>query len=179
MNRKKRASTEAPIYPICDVDGCNQAGEYKAPRVRGGDGRSYYHFCLQHIREFNKNYNFFEGMSDDAVQAFMKDAVTGHRPTWMMGQNPHLLEAEMEAKLHTFLYDSPIPPVRSTVPEAVAQALSVLNLSHPVEIDLIKTTYKKLAKQYHPDMSKDDTSSAIFCNITASYNVLMEYYKAI
>ena len=35
--------------------------------------------------EYNAKYNYFNGMSDDAVAAFQKDAVVGHRPTWSMG----------------------------------------------------------------------------------------------
>ena len=36
-------------------------------------------------REYNQSYNFFQGMSDDDVLRYQKDALTGHRPTWKMG----------------------------------------------------------------------------------------------
>ena len=47
----------------------------------------YWHFCLNHVREYNQSYNFFSGMNADAVARYQKDALTGHRPTWKMGAN--------------------------------------------------------------------------------------------
>ena len=35
--------------------------------------------------QYNQSYNFFAGMSDDAVARYQKDALTGHLPTWKMG----------------------------------------------------------------------------------------------
>ena len=49
--------------------------------------REYWRFCLDHVREYNQSYNYFAGMSEDAVARYQKDAVTGHRPTWKMGLN--------------------------------------------------------------------------------------------
>ena len=42
-------------------------------------------FCIDHVRQYNANYNYFDGMSDAQVSAFQKDAATGHRPTWKTG----------------------------------------------------------------------------------------------
>ena len=42
---------------------------------------------INHVREYNQNYNFFQGMNADAVARYQKDALTGHRPTWKMGAN--------------------------------------------------------------------------------------------
>src|SRR5713101_6085452 len=49
--------------------------------------KEYWHFCLNHLREYNQSYNFFSGMNADAVARYQKDALTGHRPTWKMGAN--------------------------------------------------------------------------------------------
>ena len=61
-------------------------GVYRAPKGRGREGQ-YWRFCLAHVREYNASYNYFAGMSDDAVAAYQKDAVIGHRPTFPMGVN--------------------------------------------------------------------------------------------
>ena len=53
-------------------------------RLREGQ---YFCFCLDHVREYNATYNYFNGMSDEAVLRYQKDALTGHRPTWKMGAN--------------------------------------------------------------------------------------------
>ena len=65
-----------------------QAGRASTARPRGADSEGqYWRFCLEHVREYNASYNYFAGMSDDAVAAYQKDAVIGHRPTWAMGVN--------------------------------------------------------------------------------------------
>src|SRR6476646_905698 len=72
--------------PACEWPGCAHAATHRAPKGRTHE-REYWRFCLDHVREYNHSYNFFAGMSDDAVARYQKDAVTGHRPTWKMGCN--------------------------------------------------------------------------------------------
>src|SRR5215218_6982701 len=71
---------------MCEWAGCPNKGPHRAPKGRE-NSREYFHFCLNHVREYNQNYNFFQGMNADAVARYQKDALTGHRPTWKMGAN--------------------------------------------------------------------------------------------
>ncbi|HRD79083.1 MAG TPA: molecular chaperone DnaJ, partial [Hyphomicrobiaceae bacterium] len=73
----------------CQWAGCNEPASHRAPMGRGREGR-FYRFCLEHARQFNANYNYFQGMSDTEVEGYLKDSVTGHRPTWRMGNDPAL-----------------------------------------------------------------------------------------
>src|ERR1700719_3442047 len=73
-----------PGRPGCDWPGCGESSTHRAPKGRLREGE-YWRFCLQHVREYNQSYNFFAGMSDDAVAQYQKEAVTSHRPTWKMG----------------------------------------------------------------------------------------------
>ncbi|WP_073627085.1 J domain-containing protein [Pseudoxanthobacter soli] len=82
-NEKRR---ESERFPRCDWEGCDQPGTHRAPMGRDREGQ-YLHFCLDHVRLYNKSYNYFAGMSDEAVAAYQKDAATGHRPTWNVGVN--------------------------------------------------------------------------------------------
>ena len=76
--RYSAASAAGP----CAMPGCAGVGEYKAPRSRDNI-RDYQWLCLAHIREFNKQWEFFEAAwIPGEIEAFMQDAVTGHRPTW-------------------------------------------------------------------------------------------------
>ena len=59
-------------------------GKVSLRRLREGE---YWRFCLEHVRQYNHSYNYFAGMSDEAVARFQKDAITGHRPTWKLGQS--------------------------------------------------------------------------------------------
>src|ERR1700758_4015840 len=70
--------------PACEWPGCAHAATHRAPKGRTQE-REYWRFCLDHVREYNQSYNFFAGMSDDAVARYQRDAITGHRPTWKMG----------------------------------------------------------------------------------------------
>src|SRR5271170_8133344 len=59
--------------PCCDWPECANAATHRAPKGRN------------RVREYNQSYNFFAGMSDDAVARYQKDAMTGHLPTWRIG----------------------------------------------------------------------------------------------
>src|SRR6266850_2429466 len=73
-----------PTQPVCDWPGCAQAASHRAPKGRTQE-KEYWCFCLDHVREYNHSYNFFEGMDDEAVARFQKEAIIGHRPTWKLG----------------------------------------------------------------------------------------------
>src|SRR6266480_5559507 len=72
--------------PACEWPNCQEPATHRAPKGRLRE-REYWRFCLEHVREYNQSYNYFAGMSEDAVARYQKDAVTGHRPTWKMGLN--------------------------------------------------------------------------------------------
>src|SRR6266566_2133294 len=82
-DQNRRRSAE---LPGCQWPGCNAAATHRAPkgRLRAAE---YWQFCLEHVREYNNSYNFFAGMSEDAIAKYQKEAVTGHRPTWKIGVN--------------------------------------------------------------------------------------------
>ena len=65
---------------ICDWNNCNEIGEYKAP-VEKDNSRKFRMLCLEHVKEFNKNWNYFAGMNDDQVMDFLKSDMTWHKPT--------------------------------------------------------------------------------------------------
>ena len=82
--RQQAAAREASA--MCEWPDCKNKGPHRAPKGRAND-KEYWHFCLNHVREYNQSYNFFSGMNADAVARYQKDALTGHRPTWKMGAN--------------------------------------------------------------------------------------------
>jgi hypothetical protein len=84
---KTGPNKKEPAAPtMCEWPGCEKPSRHKAPKGRGAEGQ-FHNYCTQHVQEYNKTYNYFEGMKDDAVAGFQKDAQTGHRPTWKLGQN--------------------------------------------------------------------------------------------
>ena len=65
---------------ICDWNNCKEIGEYKAP-VEKDNSKKYRMLCLEHVKEFNKNWNYFSGMNDEQVINFLKSDMIWHKPT--------------------------------------------------------------------------------------------------
>jgi hypothetical protein len=171
--RVKRDEAPRPAEgPRCDRPGCMNPGMHRAPRGRGREGQ-FFTFCLDHVKEYNASYNYFAGMSDDAVAAWQKSAQTGHRPTWKMGVNgqPGAEAAQAETVVDPFeLFgafasrgpsaraDAPMPEQRS-VRNAERKALAQLGLDTDATGPGIKQRFKELVKIYHPDTNGGDRST--------------------
>ncbi len=175
---KPRKADEAgpeTAAPACEHPGCKEPGLYRAPKGRGAEGQ-YYRFCLAHVREYNAKYNYFNGMADDAVAAFQKDSMTGHRPTWAMGikrgaqtsgrDNPRVKRDWDYADPLGILREEGIGQARSERPKPpprrlsgpVLKALDILGLDETADAATIKATYKNLVKRFHPDAHGGDRS---------------------
>src|SRR4051812_28955937 len=73
-----------PGERACDHAGCRRAATARAPKSREMMNEHYW-FCQEHAAEYNRNWNFFAGMSEGEVKAFQRDELfTGGRPTWEM-----------------------------------------------------------------------------------------------
>jgi len=173
--------------PTCEWAGCSEKATHRAPKGRLRE-REYWRFCLNHVREYNHSYNYFAGMSEDAVSRYQKDAVTGHRPTWKMGLGKRPNGADTHAG-----YDSaqdPFgmfrefggnwrpksertePPGR-TVRNAERKALSVMGLEPGATAADIKAKFKILVKRHHPDANGGDRACEdILREIIQAYNYL-------
>jgi hypothetical protein len=69
----------------CSRVGCTEHGEYRAP-VTPDSTDDHYWFCLEHVREYNKAWNYCAGRSDEEIESMIRDNVVGERPTWPLGQ---------------------------------------------------------------------------------------------
>ncbi len=69
-----------PNTHSCDMPGCPKEGLHKAPKSR--DLSDYYFFCLEHVQDYNKAWDFFSGMGEADVERHLRDNLYGHRPTW-------------------------------------------------------------------------------------------------
>ncbi len=158
----------------CEFPGCSASGEHRAPKGRRHEGQ-YWRFCVTHVREYNASYNYFDGMSEAAVQAYQKDSIVGHRPTWSMGSNP-TGGAHRGAEDHErdWAYSDPLGilndsgvssrPKTETKPRRrmhagpVRKALDVLGLDESADAATIRSTFKTLVKRFHPDAHGGDRS---------------------
>jgi hypothetical protein len=154
----------------CDAPGCEAEGAYRAPMGRQREGQ-YFCFCLEHVREYNNSYNYFNGMSDADVARYMKDATTGHRPTWTMGvkrgqaafREDRVRDGEFADPLGLYRqrYHRGRPQAENAASSHSAvtlKALNALGLEETASAEAIKTRYKELVKRHHPDANGGDRS---------------------
>ncbi|PLX34463.1 MAG: molecular chaperone DnaJ [Hyphomicrobiales bacterium] len=142
----------------CEWGGCDAPAPYKAPKGRGADGQ-YHHFCLQHVRLYNKSYNYFDGMADQDVASYQRDAVTGHRPTWAFGSREHQpnIHSHKVGRDAFGLFDhQPAPETEAPKPRRRAKPLERksfrhLELDETASAEQIRSQYKLLVKRHHPD----------------------------
>ena len=99
IRRDKDAEVKSHA-PACQWDGCKEAGTHRAPVGRIKEGE-YFRFCFDHVREYNKGFNYFSGVPDSEIARFQKEALTGHRPTWTMGQNGGMRSAPDMAQMRS------------------------------------------------------------------------------
>ena len=186
----RRLRTE---QPCCDWPSCTESASHRAPKGRNRE-REYWRFCLHHVREYNQSYNFFAGMSDDAVARFQKDSLTGHLPTWRIGMIGGKSRTKGRAGRpldEGFGSDDPFDILREfggpragaaharaeaerrTVRNAERKALHALGLEEGAAGADIKARFKELVKRHHPDANGGDrTSEDKLREIIEAYNYL-------
>ena len=65
--QKNNLSWEKSAFKQCDSNICNEKGEYRAPKSRI-KLNEYFYFCLNHIKEYNKSWDFYKGMTVDQIE---------------------------------------------------------------------------------------------------------------
>lgn len=168
------------IHRCCDFKDCNEPGEYRAPKDRNLN--DYYWFCLKHVTEYNKNWNFYQGLSSEEIEQHIQNDTTWQRPTWKLGQfkNYTASDPSIDDKLH-ILNDIGLgmdgkhnPPQHQIKLHGKLQAaIDFLQVSYPLKLDEIKKQYKKLAKKFHPDTNHGDKDAE------KMFKKLHEHYKYI
>jgi curved DNA-binding protein CbpA len=173
QERRKR-----PDCPPCDWKGCGEAATHRAPKGREHE-KEYWNFCLNHVREYNHSYNFFSGMTDDAVAQYQKESITGHRPTWKIGMNGPINDAKKRrGRKRAGLEDAddpfdmfregggsgagPDPNHKAEtrmIRNAERKAFEAMGLENSATKIEIKARFKALVKRHHPDANNGDRST--------------------
>ncbi len=159
----------------CDRPGCESVGQYRAPKSPELLD-DYYWFCLDHVREYNKSWNYFANCSEDELERHIRaDSVWG-RPTWRFGEQPRKplgMEPHAEGQAwRRFGFDDPLEvlgenatinpgaagrdrprPPRRMLPPTERRALETLGATDVMTKTEIRAIYKGLVKDLHPDMN--------------------------
>ena len=168
----------------CEWHGCRLEGKYRAPHSRERLQESRW-FCLDHVRQFNSSWNFFEGLNDDEVRAFQAGSVTGHRPTWRFGSlgsggaGIHLNKGGRSPFSDPFgLFgsqrrDGAHSPSHRQLSKRQIRAFEVFEVEPSADKETIRGQFKALVKRFHPDAHGGDKGmEARLREVIEAYQVL-------
>ena len=172
----------------CDRPNCHEPAYYKAPK-NPQNLTEYRYFCLKHIREHNERWNYCENMNADDIISHIEKDVVGHRPTWQSGmsvggngkgtarqkqkthhQKPFAFDDPFDLAKKIFDRVNPHDTTQKSKKQKIAtrydnglqkihDACATLEIEFPPVMIQLKQNYKKLVKQYHPDINKHDVNA--------------------
>jgi DnaJ domain len=174
--RRRSERLDEPVTHVCNWDGCKAPAPHRAPKAPERL-REFYWFCGEHVREYNRTWNFFAGMSETQVEHYIKGNITGHRPTWSASQgNPNLHNSTMTGRGRAAMgradrfnmFGDPLDPAGAHKagpsparkwPPLVREAFICMELEESATLKDIKLRYKELVKRFHPDAHGGDRAT--------------------
>ena len=148
---------------------------------------NYYFFCLKHVTEYNKSWDFYKGLSVDQIELSMRKDTVWDRPSWPLKGDPtkvmdqlkeflmndySLFEKEKETR--EFLRNK---LEYANISNEEHKSLKILELKMPISVDEIKKRYKKLVKIFHPDVNDNNKNAERkFKEITEAYKILLKKF---
>ena len=184
--KTKNLSWEKSFQKICDKNECNEKGEYRAPKSRINLNQ-YYYFCLKHVKEYNKSWDFYKGLTVEQIEKSMMKDTIWDRPSWPLKGSPASVldqindfinnDYNLLEKDNKFKEFSKYKILDHNLTNDQNQALKRLELSLPVNLDEIKKKYKKLVKIFHPDVNDNNKEAENkFKEINESYKILLKKF---
>ena len=168
---------------ICEWYNCSQSGEFKAP-LEKDNSKDFRWLCTEHIKLFNKNWDYFDGMCQDEIEDFLKSDLTWHRPTQQFGSSDNffnILWKDALSKEKDFFQNKSHTEnsvkLKNFSSKDIA-AFRVLELEIGTIWPKIQNKFKTLVKKFHPDMnSGNKIYENKLKNITLAYSQLKITYK--
>lgn len=183
------AKKTAKKTPSCDHPACELDGEFRAAKSPR-DATQHIWLCAEHIREHNKKWNYFDGMSDEEVEASVRNDTVWQRPTWKLGENKHTGKPGRKGFANARFGDAfglfdddgdhtPHASERTFAPGSPeAKAFATLDLAPPITITDVKARYKQLVKRHHPDANNGDKGAEErFKEISAAYHLVVKHLE--
>ena len=168
---------------ICDWNNCLEEGSYKAP-IEKDNSKKYRMLCLNHVREFNKNWNYFEGMNDDQICEFLKSDITWHKPTQSFSSSDNFFKILWNNALKDGVNKYKINGQFDHMNQFKfnnndIKAFSILGVSAGIKWEVVQEKFKKLVKKFHPDMNAGNKKYEDKLKIiTLAYTQLKNAYRA-
>jgi hypothetical protein len=175
-----------PGARACSQPGCEAPGEFRAPPEEGSragfDGPGDWRWlCLDHVREFNASYNYFNGMSAEEISAEQSPYAGWERetrafstaahapgPRWAEFVDPlDAIQARFKASRPAERKDG--KPLSGDE----RKALKLLGLEIDADRRALRERYSELVRRYHPDRNGGDrTHEKALTDVIAAYQRL-------
>jgi len=162
---------------VCEAPGCGLDGDYRAPRARDRLN-DYRWFCLEHVREYNRKWDFFAGLDAGQIEAHIRADTIWRRPVWPLGgrrSGGPQINDPLGLSDDAGLGERAPPKMdgREHLTTEERNALGVLELSWPLTRADVKSRYKELVKLHHPDANGGDREAEEkLKEINAAYSTL-------
>ena len=140
---------------ICEWNNCKEIGKFKAPTEKDNI-KNFQWLCKEHIKLFNKNWNYFEGMSQNEIENFLKSDLTWHRPTQQFGSVDNffniLWNHALSDKFKIFVRDNAFQKtLNRNLCEKDKDAFKIMGLKFNADWTSVQKKFKSLVKKFHPD----------------------------
>ncbi len=162
------------LTKYCEWPGCEKKGEYRAPTSRE-KLRTFKFFCFEHIKEYNKAWDYFKGRSIDEIYNEVSNDAYWHRKT-KKKINKLVIEDDLnffEKKASTFTESL---TKNKTINLNIRRSLQILDLDNFCNIIQLKKQYKKMVKKYHPDLNQSGCNEKIV-RLNNAYSALLKFLK--
>jgi hypothetical protein len=142
---------------ICDHKSCKKIGKYKAP-IEKDNSKKFKWLCLDHIKEFNRSWDYFKGMSDQEVCEFLKSEMTWHKPTQSFNSPDNFFNILWKNTLNEvggIISNGYGKHIKTKInfSDKDIEAFKIIELEVDTKWEKIQNQFKKLVKKYHPDMN--------------------------
>tara|TARA_Y100000590_G_scaffold266885_1_gene299698 strand:- start:1802 stop:2320 length:519 start_codon:yes stop_codon:yes gene_type:complete len=139
---------------ICEWENCNELGKFKAP-IEKDNSKNFKLLCEEHIKQFNKSWNYFEGMSQDQIDSFLKSDLTWHKPTQEFSSSDNffniLWNNALSDKFKIFKEGKYSNLNSRKISEKDRDAFEIMGLDINAKWPAIQSKFKTLVKKFHPD----------------------------
>ena len=140
---------------ICEWENCNEIGGYKAP-LEKDNSKSYKWLCEEHVKLFNKSWDYFKGMNQNEIENFLKSDMTWHRPTQKFGSSDNffniLWNNALNDKFNFFKNEKNFHKLNGKkLTTKDMDAFKIMGLELNASWPIIQKKFKTLVKKFHPD----------------------------
>ena len=161
---------------ICEWSKCKKIGAYRAP-VEKDNSKKFKLLCLEHIKVFNKSWNYFADMKEEEIENFIKSDLTWHKPTKSFGSSENFFRIlwvnALDVKPGMFKDSIFKNFKKSKLSDKDRDALKILGLKNDTNWSDIQKRFKILVKKYHPDKNRGSRKyEDILKKITLAYSQL-------